>query len=242
MLLTGVDGLDARVQTEMERVLEPGGTVYVLGGTAALSDAVVADIRSAGFDPQRVAGTNRFETAVAIADEVDEVTGGHLSVLLADGRTFPDALIAGAAAPRQLGVVLLTDGTTMPAATDAYLAADESDRIAIGATAGAAASGVRRITGANPSELSVNVAEELAPIRGAIAVASQASFADALAGGPHIARLGGALLLTDPQTLSTATRDALAGASGTLRSVSLYGGTAALSTGVEQAIQSALAS
>jgi putative cell wall-binding protein len=242
MLLTGAGGLDGRVRTELERVLAPGATVYVLGGTAALSDAVLADVRAAGFDPQRVAGTNRFETAVAIADQSDELTGGHFRVFIADGRAFADALIAGAAAPRQLAVVLLTDGSTMPAATNDYLGSDDTDHIAIGTAAGGAAPGVRRIVGANPSELSVNVSEELAPIRGSVAIASQATFADALAGGPHIAALGGPLLLTDPQTLSPATRDALAGASTAVRAVSLYGGTAAISPGVEQAIDAALAS
>lgn len=240
LLLTGAGGLDPRVGTELDRVLEPGGQVYVLGGTAALPDQVVTDVNAAGFDAERVAGVNRFETAVAIAEEVEDL-GGHDVVLLADGRTFTDALIAGAAAPSQFAVVLLTDGATMPAATSAYLSTDGGERIAIGASAAAAAPGVRSITGANPSELSANVADELAPISGAVAVASQATFADALAGGPHIAMLRGPLLLTDPATLSTATRDAIDAADGSIREVVVYGGTAAISAGVVDAIDAALA-
>jgi putative cell wall-binding protein len=240
MLLTGADGLDARVRTEIERVLAPGGQVYVLGGTAALSDKVVTDIRGAGFEPQRVAGVNRFETATAIADTIDQTVGGHSAVLIADGTTFTDALIAGAAAPAVGGVVLLTSGSTMPDATAGYLADDETDHTAIGMPAATAAGGARSITGSNPSDLSAKVADALAPIHGAVAVASQASFADALAGGPHIASLGGPLLLTDPQTLSTATRDAIAGAKDSLREVVVYGGTAAVSAAVIDQIKAAL--
>src|SRR5262249_51648461 len=40
MLLTPSTGLDSRVADEIERVLAPGGDVYILGGTAALSATV----------------------------------------------------------------------------------------------------------------------------------------------------------------------------------------------------------
>lgn len=241
MLLTGQTGLDARVRTEMERVLAPGGDVYVLGGTAALSDQVVNDVRAAGFTPQRVAGVNRFETAVAIADKLDSGDSQHQEVLIADGRTFTDALIAGAVAPSVGAVVVLTDGTTMPAATADYLGADGTDHVAIGTPASTAAVGAKHITGTDPSDLSVQVAKELRPIEGIVAVASQATFADALAGGPYIAAFGGPLLLTDPQTLSAPAKAAIESAAGSLREVVIFGGTAAVSPEAEQAITTALA-
>jgi hypothetical protein len=131
----------------------------------------------------------------------------------------------------------------MPAATADFLGNDDADHVAIGGAAAAASGpGTRSITGADPSQLSVNVAEDLAPLAGTAAVASQATFADALAGGPHVARLGGTLLLTDPATLSTATRDALEAADGFLRTVVLYGGTAAISSGVQTTIEGTMAS
>jgi putative cell wall-binding protein len=241
MLLTAQTGLDPRVRTEMQRVLSPGGDVFVLGGTAALSDQVLTDVRAAGFTPKRVAGVNRFETAVAIADEFDSGDLQHQEVLIADGRTFTDALIAGAVAPTVAGVVLLTDGSTMPPATASYLGADNTDHVAIGTPASQAAVGVQHITGTDPSDLSVKVATELQPIEGIVAVASQATFADALAGGPFIAAFGGPLLLTDPQTLSAPAQAAIEAAAGSLREVVIFGGTAAVSPAAEQAITTALA-
>src|SRR6185369_4720865 len=97
------------------------GDVFVLGGTAALSDQVLTDVRGAGYTATRVAGVNRFETAVAIADQIDRGDFEHQQVLVADGRTFTDALVGGAVAPSIGAVVLLTDGATMPAATQSYL-------------------------------------------------------------------------------------------------------------------------
>lgn len=241
LLLTAPTGLDSRVADEIDRVLAPGGTVYLLGGTAALSDQVASDVTTTGFRPQRVAGVNRFETALAIADAVDAIDP-HSGVLIADGRSFTDALIAGAAAG-QFAVVVLTDGATMPASTGAYLRTDSTDQTAIGdnaVTAVGSTSGIDHINGASPAELSVSVADSFGEVRGAVAIASAANFPDSLAGGPHIARLNGALLLTDPNTLSPAVRTWIEDANGHLREVDVYGGTAAVSEGVVDAIGLAL--
>src|SRR5205823_3470023 len=62
---------------------------------------------------------NRFETAVAIANQVDP---NAADVLVATGTNYPDALSAGAAAAAfPHTVVVLTNGGALPAATDAYL-------------------------------------------------------------------------------------------------------------------------
>jgi lactocepin len=42
-------------------------TVHVLGGTASVSDAVVAALTDNGFTPNRIAGVDRFATAAAAA-------------------------------------------------------------------------------------------------------------------------------------------------------------------------------
>lgn len=240
LLLTGRGRLDARTRAEMERVLAPGGVVYVLGGTAALADQVVLDVGAAGFDAKRVAGRDRFATAAAIADAVSAADHAYDAVLLADGRSYTDAVLAAAAAPARNGVVLLTDGARMPASTAAKVANGNVDVFAIGAAAANADRDAEPITGATPSELSVNVAERLVPISGAVAIASQRSFADALAGGPHIASHMGPLLLTDTNSLPRVVADAITAAAPDLRRVLIYGGTAAVSRDVETAIASAM--
>jgi putative cell wall-binding protein len=235
LLLTGHDGLDPRVATELERALEPGSDVFLLGGTAALGDRVVADLRELGFRPRRIAGTNRFETAVAVADEL----GDHSLVMIADGRGFREALIAGAAAASLGGVVVLTDGATLPPSTDDFLANDPSRHIAIGLAA-EGARGAERIVAPSAPELSQKVLDRLLPSVASVAIASDATFADALAGAPHIAALGGGLLLTDPTELSTAVSSELAERKDDVREVILYGGTGALGSKVEQAVHTAL--
>src|SRR5205807_2102002 len=49
LLLTGSSSLDARTATEITRVLGSKGTVYVLGGTSAISDDVATSLSNSGY-------------------------------------------------------------------------------------------------------------------------------------------------------------------------------------------------
>ncbi len=73
---------------------------------------------------ERLAGADRFATAAAIATEVAGLSGGATGpVYLVNGQNFPDGLAVSALAARTGGVVMLTDGTALPAVTRAYLQA-----------------------------------------------------------------------------------------------------------------------
>ena len=75
----------------------------------------------------------------------------------------------------------------------------------------------------------------------AVAIASGANFPDALAGGAHIARRGGPLLLTPPTNppgLSSFTAAYLRDNHLTIAELFIYGGPAAVSSGVQAQIQS----
>jgi hypothetical protein len=86
LLLTPSDELDDRVETELARVLPETATVYVLGGEAAIEDAVVDELDDR-WDVQRVAGRERTETAAMIGHEVLDRSGGDQAML---ARSAPD--------------------------------------------------------------------------------------------------------------------------------------------------------
>ena len=67
LLLTPQNQLLPAVLVEIKRVLAPTGTVFLMGGTGALSDTVEAALVAGlpGHQVQRVAGTDRYATAVA---------------------------------------------------------------------------------------------------------------------------------------------------------------------------------
>jgi hypothetical protein len=200
LLLTGSASLDPRVEEELRRAVLPGGTIFVLGGTNALSPAVESSLRSAGFVSRRLAGTDRYETAVAVA----RALGNPTTVLLATGRNFPDAVVAGAAAGQHSAAVLFTDDRRMPAPTADYLRGTTTV-YGIGDQAATAAPDAIPLRGANRYDTAVLVArtffgDENLPRQ--MGVATGTNFPDALAGSALVTKDGGGpLLLTLPDTL-----------------------------------------
>lgn len=200
LLLTGSSSLDSRVERELRRAVVSGATVYVLGGTNALSPAVEASLRSAGFTPRRIAGTDRYETAIAVADAL----GSPTTVLLATGRNFPDAVVAGAAAGQQSAAVLFTNDRSMPATTADYLQSSTTV-YAVGDQAVTAAPDAIPLRGDTRYDTAVVVArtffgDDNLPKQ--MGVATGTNFPDALAGSALVTKDGGGpLLLTLPDTL-----------------------------------------
>ena len=105
--------------------LPPGAPVTIAGGPAAVGASVEEAVRSRGHDVRRIAGADRYATAVALADAALEAGVGLDTVMLASGRSFADALAAGPAAHRLGGVLALVDPGDLgaSAATHDWLAA-----------------------------------------------------------------------------------------------------------------------
>src|SRR5664279_2907372 len=151
LLLTSGSSLPAAIKAEIQRVLAPGKTVYVLGGSSAVPASIETELTGLGYVVTRYSGANRFATAVKVADAL----GDPGVVLLATGTNFPDALAAGVAAVKAGGVVLLTNGSTLPAETSAYLSAHPGTVYAIGGPAAAADPAATAIVGADRFDTSI---------------------------------------------------------------------------------------
>lgn len=130
VLLSSSDSLDEPTATALAAL--PVQRVTVVGGTAAVSDAV-ADAAAAAIDDgddetdesvDRVAGDNRFATAVALNAELFYETGDQAPrIILVDGQSS-DAWTAGFPAGAQAGngaATVLANGADLPPETLAYL-------------------------------------------------------------------------------------------------------------------------
>ncbi|MFL6116635.1 MAG: cell wall-binding repeat-containing protein [Catenulispora sp.] len=243
LLLTDPKALDPATQAEIHRILPAGGTVYVLGGTAAISPAVQAKLKALGYNVDRIAGDDRYETAVSIAKTIDQAAA---DVLVATGTNYPDALSAGAAAgayPHM--VVVLTDGNAMPASTDAYLQGKVNNGqlkylAAIGGAANNALKGAKwqgydTLVGVDRYQTSYLVAHEIFGAFGHIGVATGADWPDSLSGGALMGSLSGPLLLVDPAMGLTRADDAMIDANrGAANWAYVFGGFKALPQHVDQ--------
>jgi putative cell wall-binding protein len=199
--------------------------VVVLGGVAAVSDAVAGQLAQGGRTVERLAGPDRFATAVAAARMMIDLGAVADEVVLASGATFPDALAGGWRAA-VLGTPLLLLGPAGPSpAVDALLtdlAVLHGVRTAVGVggpavLANAALAAVRR-PGMDVTRLSGDsrwataarvVATTDAGGAAGVLVASGEDFPDALAAGPAAAATGRLLVLTARDDLPEATADLL---------------------------------
>jgi putative cell wall-binding protein len=180
--------------------------VVVLGGPAAVEDAVVAAVADAlpGASVERRFGPTRYETAVAVSAAT--FGAGPDTVWIVTGSDFPDALVAAPVAAIRGEPLLLVERDTIPAAV-----VDELDRLSpnrivvVGGTAavseaveaelGAHAGIVSRLSAPDRYALSALVAATQLPNANNVYVATGERFPDALAAGPLAAAGQGPILL-----------------------------------------------
>ena len=237
LLLTQGAQLPAATATELSRVLPTGGTVYVLGGTAAVPTSIETQLTALGYQVVRYSGADRYATAATVAAAL----GNPATVLLATGTNFPDALAAGPAAAHVHGAILLTSGSTMPKVTADYVAAAHSV-YAIGGPAAAAVPTAIAIVGTDRYATAAAVAAKFFPTSTTVGVATGAGFPDALAGGAQLALLGAPLLLSSQAAVPASTTGYLGSDHSALTNIYVYGGAAVLNDGVVMQLTAAFGS
>ncbi|MBK9180677.1 MAG: cell wall-binding repeat-containing protein [Acidimicrobiales bacterium] len=105
VLLVRRDSIPAVTQNELARLAPPA--IIVLGGTAAVGDAVFGQLSRPGVAVIRLAGADRYATAAEILNAGLPAPGPFATVLVASGTDFADAMIAGAAGAVYGGLPLL---------------------------------------------------------------------------------------------------------------------------------------
>ena len=242
LLLTDSLRLSRAAAEAIKVVLAPGGTVFVLGGSKAVSPAVLAELTASGYTVQRVGGTDRFETATLIADRIGR-EGTIARVFLATGLGFPDALSASSAAGLTDGVVVLTAGTAMPASTAGWLAQHPGLRItAIGGGAATAVPGANSLVGADRYATAAIVAQAVAGDADGLVLVTGADFPDGLAAASYASDRSWPMLLVDPRgtTLNSAQTSYLDQIRGDVGVLTVLGGTAAVPDAAAELVRAQL--
>ena len=232
LLLTPPTALDSNAETELKRVLPAGSTVYLLGGTSALSSSIESQVKSDGYKTSRLAGPDRFGTAVLIA----QTMGSPTTVFEATGLNYPDALAGVPAAIANKGAILLTNGSSQAAATAQYLSGLSSPtRYALGGQAAAADPSATAFAGSDRYQTATLVAGHFFASPTTLGASSALAFPDALGAGPFLGSQGAPLILVPPTgQLPSSVASYLTANQASLTSGTVFGGTGAVSEYVRQ--------
>lgn len=221
LLLTNTHQLSGETRNELKRVLGSGATIYVLGGTQAVSDGVMNELRSFG-NVKRLRGSGRVETSVAIANEV-MARGGSNQIMIAregpdDRSPWADALSGGAWGAANGVPVVLSNSGSLSASVANLIKHQHPSRVHLLGGTGALSAGVVRgipkgttvvrHSGKDRTETATAVAEQLWGKSVRSMVLANGYDGDAwvwaLAAAPLAARTGSPLLLSGADEASQA--------------------------------------
>lgn len=258
VVLTPRAGVSQETLDALRAVAAEG--VIIVGGNEAVDPNVQTQLQAAGYAVNRIAGTDRYETAANLARALPAASIGQLgtqgrTAILASGEKFPDALAAGPISYFAGFPILLTQHATLPAPTANALRDLGIDHVVVlggevavssAVTAQLAAAGLsfERVGGANRMETAAQLAD-WAMTRlawGAVHanLARGDEFADALSGGPNGGEERAPLLLTgNANDLSAPTAAWLNQHQATLQSIHVFGGTQAVSAATAEAARQA---
>jgi putative cell wall-binding protein len=247
ILLTEKDELPAETVAELKRIYTEQGDldIKIAGGTSVVSSAVFEQLSviSGGEDPQRLAGSNRYETAIKVAADY----GVGSTVILATGVNFPDALAAGPLSATGGYPILLNNGTTVrPDVAKFLLDAGVTDVIIVGGETvipatvetqltGSLGLDVERLAGSNRAGTAVAIADYMADQFGTpsgLLAVNGTGFADALAAGPLGYWYYYPILLVEQNSIPAATAEYHVANCLVIEDIIAIGGTAVISNAV----------
>lgn len=115
-LLVDKDSISKEVLSEIKR-LNPS-KIIIAGGKLSVSEKVENQIKQLGIKQQRVAGHDRFETAVKLGEQVRANSTNKKEIILVNGFNNIDALTAGSLASKLNIPVLLTENDQLNETTE----------------------------------------------------------------------------------------------------------------------------
>ncbi len=250
----------AEVRSDALEFLKRVGASKVLlvssgtGSARTITEPVERQLREAEIAVERVGGSDRYSTGVAMAQRLGAVgaLSGAKTAIIASGEVFADALVAGPLSAHGGHPVLVTPSTELHEAVAEYLAGKRIERVVLmGGTAALsqdvedAISGlgisVDRIAGSSRFETATRAALYAAGqssngcfAQARVGLARARIPFDSFSAAPLLARRCAALVLTDPGKVPTSTAGYLDTVRGSVGSdavqLLVFGGEGAVAT------------
>lgn len=236
------DGAEKALLDEIKRL--GAKKVYILGGTSAVNDTIEKNIKDKGCTVQRIKGKSRYGTAVAIAQELSNLTGRTFDKLyFSNANNYPDALsISSVAAIEGNPILYMPTTGSVESTTKEYIKKSKCKTgVVLGGTGAVSAKGydslsgmglsMSRISGKDRYKTSVAINKKYASLFSGkeLAIATGINFPDALAGSALCAKYKMPVVLASDKSYKDAYDFIRSDANKGLEFILVYGGTGTLS-------------
>ncbi|MBM7618235.1 subtilisin family serine protease/outer membrane protein assembly factor BamB/putative cell wall-binding protein [Bacillus tianshenii] len=237
ILLTRSDQLPGETMEEITRL--SAGRVIILGGGSAVSHDISSQLENEGLEVTRIAGSDRYHTAALISEQV--APNGADTVVIANGKNFPDALSVASFAAREGLPILLTSAESLSGYTkDAIDALGASESIVVGGYAmipeeiADQLPSASRLRGRDRYETNIEVAKAFGVSSKHMYVATGKGFADALTGAVLASKNNSSILLVGddvPGVVSSYMTEQ------GVKQVTIFGGQSAVSAAIAASLE-----
>lgn len=203
ILLTATDQLHTVTRQELSRL--GVSKVILMGGPLSISDNVEAELKSS-YVVERIAGGNRYTTAIKAANLLKEYWGSPSTIVITSGVNFPDALAAGSYAAANGYPLILSNGQSVQRHDLDFIETNRVNRVILMGSSNVISSAiedllknrgltVERIAGATRAQTAAVMAGKYFAGSTQAVVANGWTFADALTAIPYAASLNAPILL-----------------------------------------------
>lgn len=190
--------------------LDSTGTVYIVGGSAAIGMEFETKLRALGFENIiRIAGMDEYDTSYKIASSLNDVTVS--TVVISSGAQYPDALSISSFAANKGWPILLSPHDALRSEIKNFLLERKPSKVYITGGVGVISdnveceicsllpqASVERLAGQSRFDTNVIIAETFAPNPSRVYLATGYGFADAMAGSVLAAKSGDPIIFIDP--------------------------------------------
>lgn len=225
------------LQTETKKQLLALGVkeVFLIGGTGVVSEKVVNEIRDLDISVTRLAGDNRYETSLKVAEKL----GDFNEAVIASGMNFQDVLSIAPIAAQEGIPILLTPKDSISAELKTFLNKMVQNTYVLGDVSSISNNvynqlpSPERLTGTSWYDLNINILKffidklDLSTCYVAIGTA----YPDALAGSVLASKTRSPVILVS-NPLSKVTEDYFKDYSSQIRKVIAFGGTGVIPDGL----------
>lgn len=230
ILLTAKNTLQA--ETKKQLLALDAKEAVIIGGVGVVSEKVAESIKDLGIKVTRIAGNDRYETSLKVAEKLGEFD----EAVIASGQSYQDVLSIAPIAAKEGMPILLTPKDSLSADMRGLLNRYAEDTYVLGDTSSISNNvytqlpSPERLTGSDWYEMNINIFKNFADRLdlSTVYITVGTAYPDALAGST-LASLSGSPMILVSNPLKQVTQNFLQDYSARIQKVVAFGGTGVIS-------------